>query len=263
MASVSATKPAFKVLGSFGKGLDGSVSVNFDVSGGANCELACPHHPDSTAEEATGACYAVRTELRPDRTQLRDKLERHATMPAWLVCGRALAELSHRVCRGESIPWVRISTSGSVPPPHEARRNKPFRVMLCKLLEFCQANRIPVHLPVETYAKARYYRSLVGDLAVVRESATSLDRFQHAKGPVSVAVGQPGARRVDRVAEARAVAKQRREQTGRKTIVCPAILHSWASNPITKNPIPPNPRAKCGACVACALAQVDIVYPLH
>jgi hypothetical protein len=135
--------------------------------------------------------------------------------------------------------------------------------MLVKVLEFCQANRIPVHFPVETYGKARYYRSLVGKLAVVRESAVSPERFLRAKGPASAVAGTPGTTRESRIAAARELAAERRQETGRKVIVCPAVLNSWASSRTRKDSIPANPRAKCGACVACSLHDVDIVYPLH
>lgn len=252
-----------KILGTFRKGVDGSVSINFDVSGGDNCDLECPHHPRSPTEEATHACYAVRTELRPDRAELKRKLERHAQMPAWLVCGRALAELSQLVCDGDMIPWVRISTNGSVPQPSVARKDKTFRIMLRRLLEYCRDQHIPVHFPVETYKKARFYRALVGDLVVVRESATTLERFKTAAGAVCVVVGKPGSPRAARKTEARAAAEARRVKTDRKVVVCPAILNSWASNPLLKNPIPPHSRAKCGACVACSQPGVDIVFPLH
>ncbi len=148
-----------KILGTFGKGLDGSVSINFDVSGGDNCDRACPHHPGSSDKSATQACYAVRTEIRPDRAELKRKLERHSQMPAWLVCGRALAELALRVGRGKPVPWVRISTNGSVPQPAAVRHDRTFRTMFRKLLTYCLESGIPVHLPVETYAKARFYRA--------------------------------------------------------------------------------------------------------
>ncbi len=80
-----------KVLGSFSKGTAGSVSINFSISGGVHCDTGCIHHPQSTADGATGACYAVRTENRPDRAQLLSKLARHEVTPPALVCGRALS----------------------------------------------------------------------------------------------------------------------------------------------------------------------------
>ena len=41
-------RPA-SVLGTFGKGCDGSAALNFGESGGANCSTACPYHPRTTS----------------------------------------------------------------------------------------------------------------------------------------------------------------------------------------------------------------------
>ena len=59
------------IVGTFGKGIEGSLTVNFGVSGGDNCDTACKHHPQSSASDATRACYAVRAEIRPDRADYR------------------------------------------------------------------------------------------------------------------------------------------------------------------------------------------------
>ena len=116
-------------------------------------------------------------------------------------------------------------------------------------------------MPTESFSKARFYRSLVGNLAVVRESIQGgLQRLKSASGAISFVAGIQSQTRVERVETARMAAKMRRDSTGRKTIVCPAILNSWAARR-DKNKL--NARAKCGACVACAMGNVDIVYPLH
>ena len=70
------------ILGPFSEGIDGSVSINFGVSGGVHCDPHCRHHPESVANDPTNACYAVRSELQPDRRGLAAKLERHEAMPA-------------------------------------------------------------------------------------------------------------------------------------------------------------------------------------
>ena len=257
MATATRTKTR-PVLGTFSKGIPGSVSLNFDLSGGKNCDTGCKYHP---AQQ--GTCYAVRLEGRHDRRELAAKLKRHGKTDPAIICGRALAELSDRVCRGISVPWLRISTSGSVPSPAAARANPRFRATLRALLPFCPDNSIPVHFPDETTPKARYYRSIVGDLVTVRESATTLRRFVTTSHTASVTAGQPGTSRTVRVVTAVKVAMAKRTETGRRVIVCPAVTHSWASNPIKSNPIPRNPRAKCGSCTACAQGNTDVVYPLH
>lgn len=248
------------ILGTFSKGIDGSVSINFGVSGGRNCETSCRHHPDSTAADATRGCYAARSEIRPDRKQLANKLAEIEAMPPALVCGAALVELRQRTDKGKRIPWVRISTNGSLPNPREVRGNKLFRSQFKALISFCRQHDIPVHIPVESYKKARFYRALLGDLAVVRESAQSADRFINAVGSVSTVGGNKGDGRRSCVEQSRNIAQQRRESTGRKVIVCPAVLNSFAAR---RDKSRYNPLAKCGSCTACADPLVDIVYPHH
>ena len=256
------TKQEAPIIGSFGKGIDGSISINFGVSGGPDCDPACRHHPDSLAPDgATHACYAARSEIRPDRTQLSAKLHRHQGMPPALVLGKALLEIQRIVERGKVVPWVRLSTNGALPMPRKVRGNKLFRSQLLALLSYCNDHSIPCHIPTESFAKARFYRSLVGTLAVVRESIQGgLTRLKTATGAVSYVAGEKSQTRPERIESARNAARARREHTGRKTIVCPALLNSWAGMQ-DKNKL--NPRAKCGACVACSTSGVDVIYPLH
>lgn len=264
MIKLAKPKKQPPVCGSFSKGIEGSLSINFGVSGGSRCDVGCPHHPESTADNPTWSCYAERLERRHDRVQLFRKLKRHEAMPASQVIAQAIGEIAHRLFqKRETIPWVRLSTNGSLPNPRQAARDKPLRGRLKALLTMCRQNSVPVHIPVETERKAAWYRALIGDLAVIRESAVSVKRFLKARGAVSIVVGEKVQTRKQRVQAARLVAEQRREATGRKVVVCPAILNSWASNPCNEKPIPANPRAKCGACTACAQPLVDIIYPLH
>ena len=83
------------ILGSFSKGIDGSVTINFARSGGIHCDRSCAHHPQSTAARPTCACYGVRTEYRPDRCQLAAKLERHEKLPPAVIIPRQASR-----CRG-------------------------------------------------------------------------------------------------------------------------------------------------------------------
>ncbi len=252
------------ILGSFSKGIENSVSINFGVSGGENCDIGCDKHPDND-----GACYAARSELRPDRKGLADKLRRHETMPAFAICGAALLELKDIKRRGHVVPWVRFSTNGSLPKPSEVRENRLFRSQFRTLVKWCVDNGIPVHIPVESYDKARFYRSLVGDLVTIRESIQNVKRFDTAVGAVSIAVGTGKLR--ERIDTARKTAKSRTDSTGRKTIVCPAVVTSFkfklenrGLNVIDKENLKSRySKAKCGACTACAQNDVDVVYPIH
>ncbi len=249
-----------RILGTFSKGIEGSITINFSLSGGRNCDIACPHHPRSVAASATKACYALRVEGRPDRSNLKRKLQRHARFSAVTICNRALMEVIELQRKGESIPWLRVSTNGSLPQPADVRGNRLFVDALRRLISHCRQSGIPIHIPVETYAKARFYRALLGSLAIVRESAHSSERFLRAAGAVSVVAGNRDQSRIQRVESARQLAAARRLATGRKCIVCPAVANSFAAR---RDPGKRNARAKCGVCVACALADVDVVYPLH
>jgi hypothetical protein len=253
------------ILGGFSKGVANSVSINFGLSGGKNCDKRCPH--------LCTVCYAQNVEKRGDRIPLKNKLARHQKMSPALLCGRALVELQTMAASGIIIPWVRISTGGSVPMPAVVRGDKFFASQMRALLMWCAAQHIPVHFPVETHSKARFFRAVVGPLATVRESAVNIGRFFRAIGAVSVVAGNRGQTMLDRIATATATAKQRTQASGRKCIVCPAVTAGfkyklsgirWRTSGKKIGPQPqPNLRAKCGNCTACADDGCDVVYPLH
>lgn len=238
------------IFGSVKKFRAGSVSLNFGLSGGAYCDLACIHHPDND-----GDCYAAR--LEKHRQAVRESLAKRERMSAAAICGAALVELQRRVNRGEKPPWLRISSAGAVPSKQQA--NKLYIAQLRALLSYCKLHGVPVHFPVETHAKARYYRARVGDLVVVRESLQAPRAHKRTRGAVSFTGGQRVSVkrniRETRIMAARRESKQRYLATGRKTIVCPAAVDSMrrAGNPL----------AKCGSCLACALPHIDVCYPKH
>ncbi|MDB4631894.1 hypothetical protein OAF96_00510 [bacterium] len=170
------------VLGGFGKAILNSVALNFGISGGANCDTKCRMHPGyilPVNQKPIGLenkCYAVTTEQRFDRVQLSNKLVRHEALNPAMICGRAIVELQDLLRRGFTIPWFRFCTNGPLPKVKIARKNKLFLTQFRKLVELLVANDIPVHLPVETHAKAKFYRSIVGDLIEVRESLQDVKR---------------------------------------------------------------------------------------
>jgi len=57
----------------------------------------------------------------------------------------------------------------------------------------------------------------------------------------------------------RALARARTEKTGRKCIVCPAVVVSFNH----RHDKARLAKAKCGNCTACAHGHVDVIYPLH
>jgi hypothetical protein len=279
-----AMKKISSVLGTFSKGTKRARTINFGISGGKNCESSCRHHPDrfNTNEPHAGRCYAFNVEQRDDRTQLAAKLERLDKLPASQVIGRALVELSQMIIRAAIMPdWLRISTNGAIPKPEEATADRPFIPLLKETLKFAKQHGIPVHLPMESAAKAKFYREKIGDLAVVRESIQTpsmnpLTILNHPipDGPVSFSAGEEvpaGKNKLARVLAAATLAAAAWSRlTGRKTVVCPAVRVSFlAKTTAGKNGRTPaqvekwRSANKCGSCVACSLKHVDIVYPCH
>lgn len=279
-------KGLFSVLGSFSKGVPNSAALNFGLSGGVNCEETCRHHPNhpNAAENPADACYAWLLELRHDRVQLKNKLGRHERLPASEIVGRAQIELEREALYDLAPrPWLRISTAGSLPGRKKALRDSRFVPRFRGLLEFFQkrSGTGRVHLPVESAAKARFYREIVGDLVTVRESLQTprmtpetIAAHPIPAGPVSFTAGEtepagPG-RRLRVLAAAAAAAAAWARRTGRKTIVCPAVRVSFLSRlksfqrGRSKSEIEQwRAGAKCGSCRACALAHIDVVYPAH
>lgn len=276
----------FSVLGSFSKGIDRSCSINFGLSGGANCDLSCRHHPehDHAKQNPADACYAFILEARGDRAQLANKLGRHEKLPASRVCDRALHELQREALHGLAPrPWVRFSTNGSLPKRKKAMADTRFRERFRALVQYCadRSGRDRIHIPVESPSKARFYRELVGDIATVRESLQTPNMCpatiaEHAipAGPVSFTAGEfepagPG-RRLRVLAAATAAAAAWASRTGRKTIVCPAVrvsflarLKAYRRGRTDEQVNEWRSRAKCGSCTACALGHIDVVYPAH
>ncbi len=253
------------VLGQYSKGNEFSLSLNFGVSGGKMCSKKCIHHPDSSVENAPKDCYAARSERRFDRKELLRKLERHEAMNPAMICGAAITELQEHLRKGRRIDWLRISTNGAVPEWNQC--SNLFKAQFRALLVFCQQNGILVHFPVETWEKAEGYRTLVGDIAVVRESVHSDDEFVNNPSACSTSTGA-GLPMLQRIEAARTLARARYESTGRSTIVCPAVVtsikHKLCRDPQKKPQLKViADRAKCGNCTACANPCLDIVYPAH
>ena len=260
-----ATRPPARILGSFTKATDGAVAINFGISGGANCWTECRHHPDYHGTDATNACYAAALETRPDRTQLASKLERHQALHPARICEGAMHEIQRLVDAGKTPPWVRFSTAGSVPMPHDVDSafRAAFRRLVRYLVQYVGADKI--HFPVEGKPKANFYRSLVGGEGVtVRESLARIGDHTKRAGAVSWVAGDDITtgrniflRRIER---AREECKGRTAVTGRKAIVCPAVTAGFRARMKGGKP---NARAKCGLCNACALSHIDVCYPRH
>jgi len=219
----------------FGKGAPGSVGLSFAPSASAHCSKRCPHYGRG--------CYAENLEKR--YRALADKLARHHSQGFAATCRAAQEELRAGERAGFTPIWFRLCVCGSVPA-------RPTRDDVRALRELCGwlvERSIPIHFPTETRQKAtRYRRALRGLGVVVRESATSAQRFKQASGPSSFVVAGT-------MADARNAARKRRKATGRRCIVCPAVAAKKVGADAE--------RAKCGNCTACATPTTDVVYPKH
>lgn len=237
------------------KFLPGSLSLNFGQSGGAYCDVACSFHPHNSTDSAQpDSCYAVRSaRLRP--MVARSEENRQQIHPTRLV-NMAIVELEAILANGGSVPWFRFSAAGSLPQREQIP--KGFIAAVRQLIGILNRHSIPVHFPKEGES-AEVYRAMVGDLVAVRRSfAIDSSAFIDYQDSASVVVGELGQSLPDKVAASRAVARAHQAKTGRKTVVCPAILSSIAAR---KNV--GRPRVQCGTCTACAVVDFDIVYPRH
>jgi len=249
-------------VGTFSKA-DRGLSLNFGRSGTDHCDEQCPMHPAQTGYSRY-TCYARRLENRRDRSNLLNKLKRNYMSDPADLCQEAISDIERRT---KSPPnWFRFSSFGSVPNPYTCKGNRKFRKWLRALISILDARGIPVHFPIETARKAAYYKLVLRNLnVVVRESATSLRRFLSAKGAVAFVGGTKENTLEERIDAARDVAKKRTKRSGRKCIVCPAVVVSFKRKLAQRRGqnYDFGHKAKCGICTACAKSDCDIVYPFH
>jgi len=227
------TKDFGTLAGDYGKGVNGSLTVNFAVSGGKNCDLSCRFHPAND-----GGCYAVVVGARkPTVTVNLEKKE--ADFSGYL---RALvAKLDKLV----AAPWIRFSAFGSIPAPNQW--SDADRENLRIIADALDHRR--VHFPVETTEKAEALKALGFHPRVSDGQANDTN------GQVSrVVMGHvvvTGAMPKDRAREVSAPAfeeAKRIRATGKSAVVCPAIVGN----------------NKCGQCKACGANGADVViYPRH
>ena len=229
------TKQFGTLIGSYGKGIAGSATVNFTTSGGRHCDDSCPL-------KAKG-CYAITTEaMKPSITiNLERKQESISDYLEALVTPKALAKLN-------VAPWVRFAAFGSIPAPHELTLQdfRHLRTIGASL------DHTKVHFPTETLAKADMlkvagFTPRVSVATNVHQLASVLEAGHVASCAVRGDKLARGKNKRAHSAQAITFMRELKSQ-GINAKVCPAV----AGN------------AKCGDCTACAdkLVQV-IVYPMH
>jgi len=134
------------------------------------------------------------------------------------------------------------------------------------LVSVLNARRIPIHFPVETARKAAYYKQVLRGLnIVVRESATSKRRFLSAPGAIAFVGGNRDMTLLERVIASKELAAERTKRSGRKCVVCPAVISSFKKMAMVRQGknISTFKTVQCGQCISCSKSDVDTVYPMH
>jgi len=233
-----------KALGTFGKGVEGSKSINFSDSASENCSNRC--------KLKNNGCYAERIEKIYSAAK-KSGISKKKLGPVQ-ICNKAITELRY----SRNIPWVRFSVLGSLPMIAKANKAKGFKESFNNLLSeielAVEGNTLErVHIPVETKEKAEYYQKLSNNRATIRQSCQSLEQVFETSGHRSGVVGEKGTPMKERIQKCHEVAKKLREK-GNKTVVCGAVREKNYKGRKTG----------CGECKACGSRAVDVVlYPLH
>lgn len=230
-------------LGGFSKAVEGGLSINFGTSGGRNCSPQCQ-------ALKKGLCYAVHTErLKPS---IQIKGERLESLGFYKACLAYKHEIEKRKAKGETFPWVRLSTFGSVPNrPLRSHEIEAFVAMIKSL-----PDDAPIHFPVESRQKAERFRAIawangLQDRLIVRLSAQSdkTAKEEHDKGNACSRIVFDGATKRERLANAHKLSRKLKQAS-----VCPAIASTILRRPH---------KVKCGECKLCAQPGRLILYPQH
>ena len=221
------------ILSRFSKGIKESAALSFGLSAKSLCDTSCRMLKE-------GFCYAE----SPERLyyNYNQKLIRHRRMLPENLINRASKEVA-------GLKWFRFSVSGSVPPKNKVKNwttySKGFRSLCEKLLN----SGTKIHLPVESFSKARSDRSIRKGLPVVVrrtvQNKTQLKSTDH----IAYVVGKTRGRH--NLEECNRLAKELRSE--KSVVICPAVFPNKFGQ-----------KSKCGKCTACASDKVDIIlYPLH
>ena len=223
------------LIGAFGKGRAGSVTVNFGVSGGRNCSDTCTLKGNG--------CYAITTEaVKPSITVNLERKQNNLTKYLTELTSPAALNKLNRAS------WIRCSAFGSIPDPAEITQEQ---TNLFKQIGQGINNKL-LHWPVETLDKARFLRSVGFN---PRYSA-GLDKNKAICATIMgfntslVVEGTKLARGKNKRIHSAAAFDTAKDlnKRGIRAKVCPAIAGS----------------AKCGDCTLCADKQVQvIIYPKH
>lgn len=221
-----------KRISRFGKGIKESAALSFGLSALSLCDKSCQMLK-------RGFCYAERPE-KQYKNYYNKLIRNRRTKPENLIAEASL-ELDKL-----NLKWFRFSVSGSLPLSVTGEFKKGFRLLCEKLIN----KGVLIHCPVETYAKAKLYRSiLVGLPIVVRRTIQTKRNLFKFKDRAAFVVGEkPGVHNLELANE---LAKKLR--ANKSVVVCPAVFKNKFGE-----------KSKCGKCTACASDKVDLIlYPLH
>lgn len=220
------------VLTKFSKGVKNSRALSFGLSEIHNCDTAC--------RQMFNGCYA--TSFEKMYKDYNAKLKRHHRILPHNLVYRAMNEL---MAMKKPPVWFRFSVSSSLPRKSSLSKHEwgLFRAALQDFANYCNKYNIKVHIPVESYNKARTYRSVFDEFGItVRRSAQDLNwrrallKNDDAKSYV-----------VEDEQSSEEIMKECRKE-GLTVVNCPAIISD----------------SKCGRCTSCADSRVDVIlYEKH
>lgn len=219
------------IFGTFGKGIAGSRTINFGVSGGMFCDPGCTLKGNG--------CYAETIE-KSKANITKNLVKKQADVDGY---AKVLAD---NVWRIADAPFVRFNSFGSIP----ATGSQVWVDSMKQLSRYLDSDR--VHFPVETAWKA----AIVTMMGFVPRLSLGLkpEMVQEtvAKGTkVSVVID----------------CGKRVQKKNKRTIAQPAFEYAKGLNAkgITAKVCPAiTGSAKCGACKLCTgSGPMVVVYPLH
>jgi hypothetical protein len=219
------------LVGTFGKGVPGSRTINFAPSGSENCSDECVLKGRE--------CYAETTEKL--KGSITVNLVKKAANPEGYA--RELAENAHKIA---DAPWIRFSAFGSIPMV----ASWDWFQSMKKVASALPLDR--VHFPVETLVKAATVKAMgfIPRVSAATSEAKLLDILKNDHVASLVVNCGKRVRGKNKRVTAQPAFDKAKELTakGIRTKVCPAITGS----------------AKCGQCKLCADSSVKVViYPLH
>jgi hypothetical protein len=240
------TQTVGTVIGTFGKGIKGSVAVNFSQSGSAICS-------DSCLAKTLGLCYAIALEKIKSNVALNGARKEKNYPFLFQVLGNHTPTIKKIV----NAPWVRFSAFGAFPDPSmlSDTDRENFGKLATHLKPLIDDGR--VHFPTETVSKYSFLKSIGFkprlsfqrnvDAAISFKGRSSVMVKEEKKFTANLKHRKP----IHSLETLRKI-----NASGKRAKICPAIV---------------NKKIKCGTdpkndirgCIACGSDVDIIIYPEH